>query len=92
MAFYLPDGVSIEDARWERFIAVIYDRDLRPQARKTWCILGDGMSSRHGEFCKDRIDFMHSQPRFPNCRTMFRYDRIGTGTVDGFRSSRETAD
>lgn len=60
VTFYLPDGVSTEHARWGRFVAVIYDRDLHPQARKTWCILGDGMSSRHGEFCKDRINFMHS--------------------------------
>lgn len=69
VTFYLPNGVSTENARWGRFVAVIYDRDLHPQARKTWCILGDGMTSRQGEFCKDRIDLMHSQSPSPAFQT-----------------------
>lgn len=61
VTFYLPNSVSLEHALWGRFVAVFYHLDLSLQARKCWCILGDGISSRHGEFCLEQIDLMHSE-------------------------------
>ena len=58
LSFYLPETDQVENARWARFTALIYSRDVQKTAEKFWTIFGDGISSRHAEFCLERFDMM----------------------------------
>ncbi|KAE8331388.1 pyridoxal phosphate-dependent transferase [Aspergillus sergii] len=59
--FFLSGSVSKENLRWARFYAVIYQQDAHKAAGQFWTIFGDGISSRHAEFCLERWPFMVSK-------------------------------
>ncbi|KAJ5112957.1 hypothetical protein N7456_001491 [Penicillium angulare] len=52
VSLYLSsDAISPISTNWDRFYAVIYSADATVAANEFWSIFGDGMSSRHAEFC-----------------------------------------
>ncbi|KAB8227113.1 cystathionine beta-lyase [Aspergillus alliaceus] len=53
-----PDGLSVEQAKWAHFEAVIYPSDLQPEAMAFWRQSGDGISSRHAEYALSLIDYL----------------------------------
>lgn len=59
--FSLSGVHQIENIQWARFFAVIYPKDFQKTAEKFWAIFGDGISSRHAEFCLERFDWMGSE-------------------------------
>ncbi|KAL4734944.1 putative cystathionine gamma-synthase [Aspergillus similis] len=67
--FHLPgDHHAEENVRWGQFWAVLYHQCHEKHAAKFWSIFGDGISSRHAEFCLGLWSFMRpgSQPDSPN--------------------------
>lgn len=58
--FRLPQDVSQEIATWGRFFAVLFPEQSEQQAAEFWGFLGDGISSRHAEFCLERFPLMSS--------------------------------
>lgn len=60
MSFYLSWRASTETTTWARFGAVLFPEKLTQHARKFWYSTGDGMSSRHAQFCLVMFPFMDS--------------------------------
>jgi cystathionine gamma-synthase len=50
-----------ENSQWARFVAVIYPVELQKTVEKFWGIFGDGISSRHAEFCLERFAWTDSK-------------------------------
>ena len=59
-SFSLARQASKENAAWARFNAVLYPEQSTDYANEFWGFMGDGISSRHAEFCLERFPFMHS--------------------------------
>ncbi|KAL4748744.1 hypothetical protein BDW72DRAFT_195486 [Aspergillus terricola var. indicus] len=57
-----------ENVQWVQFWAVLYHQSYEKLATKFWTIFGDGISSRHAEYCLGLWSFMRpgSQPDSPN--------------------------
>lgn len=61
VSFSLPQLASHNDsAVWARFCAVLFREQLVDTANEFWAYMGDGISSRHAEFCLERFSFMES--------------------------------
>ncbi|KAL4805066.1 pyridoxal phosphate-dependent transferase [Aspergillus unguis] len=65
VSFALPSASASnsDEDQWASFYAVFYPGDqvnVQTAASKCWCILGDGISSRHAGFCLERIEYMES--------------------------------
>jgi cystathionine gamma-synthase len=58
VSVWLPGEDNAEISHWARFCAVIYPCDAEKTIVKFWAIFGDGLSSRHAEFCLDQLRFM----------------------------------
>lgn len=59
-----------KEAKWSRFSAVLYPAEFANYAQEAWEIMGDGISSRHAEFCIERFPFMNSVSSEPSLRTL----------------------
>ncbi|KAL4944309.1 hypothetical protein BDV06DRAFT_220463 [Aspergillus oleicola] len=55
-------GVAPMSNRWARFYAVVYDVEAKKVAGHFWSIFGDGLCSRHAEFCLGVWRFMCAYP------------------------------
>nr|KMM72482.1 cystathionine gamma-synthase [Coccidioides posadasii RMSCC 3488] len=51
-----------ENDSWARFSAVLYPEQFTESAAEVWGWMGDGISSRHADFCFERFRFMESPP------------------------------
>ncbi|CAG8066209.1 unnamed protein product [Penicillium salamii] len=61
VAFYLPETADTGNMQWARFYVLIYHTAAQKSADEFWSIFGDGISSRHAEFCLERWPFMRSE-------------------------------
>ncbi|KAF3481893.1 uncharacterized protein GIQ15_04652 [Arthroderma uncinatum] len=75
--FCLPQNVSEENARWGQFFAVLFPEKSKQHAEEFWGFLGDGISSRHADFCLERFPFMSSVSVDSSLQTAATYDDIG---------------
>ena len=60
VSFTLARATSKESLTWARFCAVLYPDQSTQYAEEFWGFMGDGISSRHAEFCLERLPFMDS--------------------------------
>ncbi|ORY16982.1 pyridoxal phosphate-dependent transferase [Clohesyomyces aquaticus] len=60
---------DISTTTWARFYAVLYPMEYTKQVREVWAFTGDGISSRHAEFCVQRFALMESTSKFPALTT-----------------------
>lgn len=60
LSFALSREASTENATWARFSAVLFPEQSIEHAKKFWYSMGDGISSRHAQFCLERFPFMDS--------------------------------
>ncbi|RDW81830.1 hypothetical protein BP6252_02942 [Coleophoma cylindrospora] len=58
--FHLIQDSSKENSVWCRFFSVLFPEKSTKYAEEFWGFLGDGISSRHAEFCLERFTFMSS--------------------------------
>ena len=61
--FSLPtllQGSGFPEAQWESFYAVVHPATLGQKAFEYWRDTGDGISSRHAEYCHARLDYLGS--------------------------------
>jgi cystathionine gamma-synthase len=58
VSFSLRGEDHVENTRWACFSAAIYPHDAQKVAEKFWAVFGDGLSSRHAEFCLERFSLM----------------------------------
>ncbi|KAJ5632085.1 hypothetical protein N7490_008424 [Penicillium lividum] len=81
VSFYLSRGATSPISKtWDQFYAVIYDADAKVAANEFWSIFGDGLPSRHAEFCLQLWPHMCSEPLDKLSRF---YTSTGTGTGTG---------
>jgi len=69
VSFHLAHDASTENATWARFSAALYPEPCTQYAEEFWGFMGDGISSRHAEFCLERLPFMESVSSDPFLRT-----------------------
>jgi cystathionine gamma-synthase len=69
LSFSLAGQTSKENATWARFFAVLFPAQLTDAVNEFWGFMGDGISSRHAEFCLERFPFMHSMAQASPLRT-----------------------
>ncbi|KAJ5531565.1 Pyridoxal phosphate-dependent transferase major region subdomain 2 [Penicillium freii] len=62
--FFLPERLSCE-ASWLEIHAIIYPTQYFGAAFTNWINTGDGMSSRHAEFCLPGFDYLQSHSSNP---------------------------
>lgn len=62
--FFLPERLSCE-ASWLEIHAIIYPTQYFGAAFTNWINTGDGMSSRHAEFCLPGFDYLQSHSSKP---------------------------
>lgn len=67
--FGLPHGASKANTTWARFYGVIYDKEAQKTAGKFWTIFGDGISTRHAEFCNQLWNHMCSESQNDSLRS-----------------------
>jgi cystathionine gamma-synthase len=61
LSFSLPQKrPSDQNMIWARFSAVLFPEQHREHADEEWDYIGEGISSRHAEFCLERFSFMES--------------------------------
>ena len=54
-------SVSKKDITWARFFVCVYLDQFNDHAEEFWGFQGDGISSRHAEYCLERLPFMDSE-------------------------------
>ncbi|KAH8820209.1 cystathionine beta-lyase [Xylogone sp. PMI_703] len=61
--FFLPNNseISLKDAFWASFSIVLYPAALSKEANAYWRDTGDGISTRHAEFCLEVLDYLQSE-------------------------------
>ncbi|KAJ5260479.1 hypothetical protein N7478_012084 [Penicillium angulare] len=80
VSFYISHEATIPiSTNWDRFYAVIYDVDAKVEASEFWSIFGDGISSRHAEFCLQLWLYTCSESRNKSWQ-FYTSTGIGTGT------------
>ncbi|KAF2967577.1 hypothetical protein GQX73_g5994 [Xylaria multiplex] len=57
-----PTGEDV----WARFHAVLFHERAADRAAEFWGCFGDGISSRHAEYCYERLPFIHQVPPQPS--------------------------
>jgi cystathionine gamma-synthase len=78
LLFSLALDSSKENATWARFCAVIYPEQSTQSVEEFWGFMGDGISSRHAEFCFERFSFMDSVSSDSGLRTFATSDDAKT--------------
>lgn len=63
ISFHLPGSSDVSTKRWAQFWAVIHGNDAQKDVGRFWAIFGDGISSRHAEFCLERWHYMSIKPQ-----------------------------
>ena len=76
LSFSLPPEASKENATWARFSVILYPEQCTESAQQFWGFMGDGISSRHAEFCLDRFPFMYSASSDPSLQTQATFDDV----------------
>lgn len=56
----LPQTSGSDDAYWTTFYVVLYPTSLSRNAAAFWRDTGDGITSRHAEYCYARLDYLES--------------------------------
>lgn len=74
--FRIAQKLCKETATWGHFFAVIFPEQSKQQAEEFWGFMGDGISSRHAEFCLARFPFMSSTSADPSLETRQTCDDI----------------
>ena len=69
VSFSLANDASKENIAWAHFCAVLYPDQSTQYAEEFWGFMGDGISSRHAEFCLERLPFMDLVSSDPSLRT-----------------------
>ncbi|GAM40295.1 hypothetical protein TCE0_038f12539 [Talaromyces pinophilus] len=69
VSFSLTQHVSQANQTWARFSAVLFSQEDKDAANEFWGEMGDGISSRHAQFCLDRFQFMSSVSLVPDLQT-----------------------
>lgn len=69
MSFKSAQGSRPETAAWARFSVLLFPKDYTKEVRETLIFTGDGMSSRHAEFCLQNFAQMLSISVFPALQT-----------------------
>lgn len=77
LSFGLAQQASKENATWARFSAVLYPEQSTEHVMKFWGRMGDGISSRHAQFCLERFPFMHSVSLDSSLQTYATRNDIG---------------
>ncbi|KAJ5915315.1 hypothetical protein N7454_011069 [Penicillium verhagenii] len=86
VSFYLFRETTVPiSTSWDRFYAVICDADAKVAANEFWSIFGDGLSSRHAEFCLQLWPDMCSES---DNKLLLFYISTGTGTRTGTSINR----
>ncbi|KAF7503531.1 hypothetical protein GJ744_003643 [Endocarpon pusillum] len=70
--FALPSSLrpsGSDDAYWTTFYAVLYPTSLSRDAAAFWRDTGDGITSRHAEYCHARLDYLESESANISLRT-----------------------
>ncbi|RFU29334.1 hypothetical protein B7463_g7019, partial [Scytalidium lignicola] len=93
--FFLPkkSGLPLADAYWAAFNVVLYPTGLAKEAAAYWRDTGDGISTRHAEFCLDRLDYLQSESTNPTfCTPPIRFTiaetRLATPCSSGVAERR----
>lgn len=60
LSFALSHEAWTENATWACFSAVLFPEQFIEHVKIFWYSTGDGISSRHAQFCLERFPFMHS--------------------------------
>lgn len=69
LSFESVQGSHPETAAWARFSALLFPKDYSNEVRENLIFTGDGMSSRHAEFCIQNFALMQSTSVFPALQT-----------------------
>lgn len=56
----LPQTSGSDDAYWTTFYVVLYPTSQSRDAAAFWRDTGDGITSRHAEYCHARLDYLES--------------------------------
>ncbi|KAH8696537.1 cystathionine beta-lyase [Talaromyces proteolyticus] len=59
--FHLPSDAAPDMAKWAAFSVVLFHESLEGVAYEFWEWFGDGISSRHAEFCLYQFLFLNSE-------------------------------
>ena len=73
VVFDLTQEASKEEIKWARFCALLYPDQSVQYAEEFWGSMGDGISSRHAEFCLKKLPFMDSMSSEFSLRTRATY-------------------
>ncbi|QKX54315.1 uncharacterized protein TRUGW13939_01401 [Talaromyces rugulosus] len=68
--FHLPCDAAPEMAKWAAFSVVLFHESLEEVAFEFWEWFGDGISSRHAEFCLSQLLFLNSDSDWSEYRTL----------------------
>ena len=77
ISFTFRPHICPETAIWARFSAVLYPEEYTKHVREVWASKGDGISSRHAEYCLKRFSLMDSHSLFPALQTSATGDVAG---------------
>jgi cystathionine gamma-synthase len=94
LSFSLAGQASKENATWARFYAVLFPAQLTDSVNEFWGFMGDGISSRHAEFCLERFPFMHSVAQdspLRTCATSRDLEQVPPASWDHFDASTTNA-
>jgi cystathionine gamma-synthase len=67
--FCLPHRGSKIKTTWPRFYEVIYDTESQKIGGESWSTFGDGLSTRHAEFCEKLLYHMCSESQNESLRS-----------------------
>ena len=65
----LPQTSGSDDSYWTAFYVVLYSTSLSQDAAAFWRDTGDGITSRHAEYCHARLDYLESDSVNASLRT-----------------------
>lgn len=68
--FHLSGDADPEMAKWSAFSAVLFHESFEEVAFEFWEWFGDGISSRHAEFCFSQFTVLNSESDQPKYRTI----------------------
>ncbi|RHZ63463.1 uncharacterized protein CDV56_108975 [Aspergillus thermomutatus] len=68
--FHLPHDAVPELAKWAAFSVVLFNESLEEVAFEFWEWFGDGISSRHAEFCLTQFSFLNTGSDQPEYQTV----------------------
>lgn len=89
--FCLEQEVSRETRIWSHFYAVLFPEQFKQHVEEFWGCFGDGISSRHAQFCLERLPFMRAMGMdSPLPADAVRHDVMSIPSVPWRHSDRDT--